>query len=189
MGLGTVGGMGVRLLRPQPAYAESVDPSFKISLAEWSLVKTIRAGKMIHLDFPRVAKRQFGIDCVEFVDQFFADKSKDKIYLNVLLGWLTIGFFSLLVVITRDMGIFIKTWGMADAVFQTEKLKDRMKTIRELKGKTLREKLEPSGFISILLDWPMTLYYLFVSIREKKSFTESTLERQERKLGITPPVK
>lgn len=108
------------------------------------------------------------------------------LFLNVLLGWLTIGFFSLLVVITRDMGIFIKTWGMADAVFQTEKLKDRMKTIRELKGKTLREKLEPSGFISILLDWPMTLYYLFVSIREKKSFTESTLERQERKLGIVP---
>ena len=84
MGLGTVGGMGVRLLRPQPAYAEGVDPSFKISLAEWSLVKTIRAGKMIHLDFPRVAKRQFGIDCVEFVDQFFADKSKDKAYLNEL---------------------------------------------------------------------------------------------------------
>ena len=54
---------------------------FKISLAEWSLNRTLRAGKMTNLDFPRVAKRDFNIDCIEFVDQFFADKAKDKSYL------------------------------------------------------------------------------------------------------------
>src|SRR5688572_29390146 len=57
---------------------------FKISLAEWSLNRTLRAGKMTNLDFARVAKRDFKIDCIEFVDQFFADKAKDKTYLAEL---------------------------------------------------------------------------------------------------------
>ena len=50
--------------------AASAEPLFKISLAEWSLNKTLRARKMTNLDFPRVAKQEFGIDCIEFVDQF-----------------------------------------------------------------------------------------------------------------------
>ncbi|MFO7901825.1 MAG: sugar phosphate isomerase/epimerase, partial [Pirellulaceae bacterium] len=57
---------------------------FDISLAEWSLVRTLRAGAMTNLDFPRVAKQDFGIDCIEFVDQFFADKAKDEAYLREL---------------------------------------------------------------------------------------------------------
>src|SRR6187431_1110380 len=57
---------------------------FEISLAEWSLNKTLKAGKITNLDFPRVAKRDFDIDCIEFVDQFFADKAKDKSYLAEL---------------------------------------------------------------------------------------------------------
>jgi len=57
---------------------------FKISLAEWSMNRTLKAGKMTNLDFPRVAKQEFGIDCIEFVDQFFADKARDTDYLNEL---------------------------------------------------------------------------------------------------------
>jgi L-ribulose-5-phosphate 3-epimerase len=56
---------------------------FRISLAEWSLNKTLRAGKMTNLDFPRTA-RGLDIDCIEFVDQFFADKARDKSYLTEL---------------------------------------------------------------------------------------------------------
>jgi sugar phosphate isomerase/epimerase len=66
------------------AAAASNNEPFKISLAEWSLNKTLRAGTMTNLDFPRVAKREFQIDCIEFVDQFFADKAKDKAYLAEL---------------------------------------------------------------------------------------------------------
>lgn len=60
------------------------DDLFKISLAEWSLNKTLRSGKMTNLDFPRVAKREFDIDCIEFVDQFFRDKAQDESYLQEL---------------------------------------------------------------------------------------------------------
>lgn len=70
-------------LRPAFAVGTEQEP-FLISLAEWSLVQTIRADKMTNLDFPRVARREYGIDCVEFVDQFFADKAKDTAYLSEL---------------------------------------------------------------------------------------------------------
>ncbi len=68
----------------RPAAASSSEDPFSISLAEWSLNRTIRSGKLDNLDFPRVAKERFDIDCVEFVDQFFADKSEDKAYLGEL---------------------------------------------------------------------------------------------------------
>lgn len=57
---------------------------FKISLAEWSLHRSLRAGKLDNLDFPWYAKQKFGIDAVEYVNQFFADKASDKEYLSEL---------------------------------------------------------------------------------------------------------
>lgn len=59
------------------------EPAFKISLAEWSLHKAMRAGKMNNLDFPGYA-RKVGIDGIEYVNQFFKDKPKDEAYLGDL---------------------------------------------------------------------------------------------------------
>lgn len=58
--------------------------TFKISLAEWSFHRMLQKGEMDNLDFPLVAKRDFGIDCVEYVNQFFMDKAKDTKYLAEL---------------------------------------------------------------------------------------------------------
>jgi len=60
------------------------DLFFKISLAEWSLHKSIFGGKLSHLDFPAKAKNDFGISAVEYVNQFFKDKAKDQAYLSDL---------------------------------------------------------------------------------------------------------
>jgi sugar phosphate isomerase/epimerase len=57
---------------------------FKISLAEWSLHKSLFDGKLSHLDFPLKAKNDFGISAVEYVNQFFMDKAKDQTYLSEL---------------------------------------------------------------------------------------------------------
>ena len=54
---------------------------FPISLAEWSLHRTLFAGKLDHLDFARTAKEDYGISAVEYVNQFFKDKAKDQKYL------------------------------------------------------------------------------------------------------------
>lgn len=57
------------------------EPFFKISLAEWSLHKTLFEGTLNHLDFPAKAKNDFGISAVEYVNQFFKDKANDQTYL------------------------------------------------------------------------------------------------------------
>ncbi|SFP05117.1 Sugar phosphate isomerase/epimerase [Chitinophaga sp. YR627] len=54
---------------------------FKISLAEWSFHDALFSGKLNHLDFPAKAKNDFGIEAVEYVNQFFKDKATDKAYL------------------------------------------------------------------------------------------------------------
>lgn len=84
LGAGAAGSAALPGLPFALARAVRRESPFRISLAEWSLNKTIRAGKMTNLDFPRVAKRQFGIDTIEFVDQFFRDKARDKAYLEDL---------------------------------------------------------------------------------------------------------
>jgi len=57
-------------------------PFFKISLAQWSLHKTLFSGNMDNLDFVSKAKNTFGIDAVEYVNQFFKDKAEDQDYLG-----------------------------------------------------------------------------------------------------------
>ena len=56
--------------------------SFNISLAEWSLHRMLNSGQLDHLDFCRVAKKDLGIDAVEYVNQFFFDKAEDISYLK-----------------------------------------------------------------------------------------------------------
>ena len=62
-------------------HADTKEPLYRISLAEWSLHRALFGKKMDHLDFARAAKSDYGIHAVEYVNQFFKDKAKDKSYL------------------------------------------------------------------------------------------------------------
>ena len=42
-----------------------------ISLAQWALVQEIRAGKWKTLDFPGIARNDFGLNGIEFVNSLF----------------------------------------------------------------------------------------------------------------------
>ena len=55
---------------------------FKISVAQWSFHRTIRSGKLDNLDFAKTAKEEFGIDAIEYVNQFFMDKANDEKYIQ-----------------------------------------------------------------------------------------------------------
>ena len=66
------------------AFAPPKKPHFKISLAEWSINKEIKSGKLANLDFAKTAKEQFDIDAIEYVNQLFADKSAGSKYINEL---------------------------------------------------------------------------------------------------------
>jgi len=61
-------------------------PFFEISLAEWSFHRALSAKKMTNLDFPVIAKKQFDITILEYVNQFFKDKANDTAYLSELLN-------------------------------------------------------------------------------------------------------
>jgi L-ribulose-5-phosphate 3-epimerase len=66
---------------PRFAAATRSPEPFRISLAQWSLHRTLRAGAMDHLDFARVARQDFGIEAIEYVNTFFIDRARDHAYL------------------------------------------------------------------------------------------------------------
>lgn len=77
-----------------PLVSLSATPAvdIEISLAEWSFHRTIRAGKLDHLDFAAKAKDDFGISVVEYVNGLFGgtkmtyqEAAKNSPYLKELL--------------------------------------------------------------------------------------------------------
>lgn len=58
------------------------DTFFKISLAQWSLHQSFFDGKLDNLDFAAKARKDFGIEAVEYVNAFFPDKANNHAYLN-----------------------------------------------------------------------------------------------------------
>lgn len=64
--------------------SRGAEPPFSISLAEWSLHRELGAGEIDHLDFPGVARREFGISAVEYVNTFFESGAADQAYLMTL---------------------------------------------------------------------------------------------------------
>lgn len=62
------------------ATSRAVDPTFRISLAQWSLHRTHGSGELPALGFPARA-RKYGFEAVEYVNSFFRDQVRDY-------GWL-----------------------------------------------------------------------------------------------------
>ena len=74
--------VSVPVLTAQQSFAAVKRPLFKISLAEWSLHRALFAKQLDHLDFAKTAKNDYGITAVEYVNQFFKDKTTDRSYLG-----------------------------------------------------------------------------------------------------------
>jgi L-ribulose-5-phosphate 3-epimerase len=68
---------------PRVARAQG-EPLFKISLAQWSLNRMLFGNEISNLDFPVFARREFDIEVVEYVNQFWMDKAEDSAYLAEL---------------------------------------------------------------------------------------------------------
>ncbi|MCP4758146.1 MAG: sugar phosphate isomerase/epimerase [Planctomycetes bacterium] len=60
------------------------DHHWPISLAQWSLHRTLRAGELAAEDFPAFTREQFGISGVEYVNSFFKERSTDDTWLAAL---------------------------------------------------------------------------------------------------------
>jgi L-ribulose-5-phosphate 3-epimerase len=55
-------------------------PSLKISLAQWSIHRALESGKLKAEDFVAIAKNDFGISAVEYVNQFYVDHATDEAF-------------------------------------------------------------------------------------------------------------
>ena len=73
-------GLAAGALTSGAAWAKDVAP-LQISLAQWTINRELRSGKIDNLDFAKVAA-EHGIHAVEYVNQFFMDKAKDANYLG-----------------------------------------------------------------------------------------------------------
>ena len=80
----TAATISLAAIADQPLVA-STKQLFKISLAQWSLHRALRKKELDNLDFARTARFDFGIGAVEYVNQFFNDKAKDRTYLGEML--------------------------------------------------------------------------------------------------------
>lgn len=80
-----LGTMALTMLPGLSGYVSSLEPTpkprFRISLAQWSLHRSLRNKTLDHLDFPRIAAVDFGIYGVEYVNTFFKDKASNSQYL------------------------------------------------------------------------------------------------------------
>ena len=82
-GLGLLGLSTLGFAPATAAYAGTAArraPAFRISLAQWSLHRTLRAGELDHLDFAKYA-RDRGIEGIEYVNSFFREHATDAAYL------------------------------------------------------------------------------------------------------------
>ncbi|MFN7874660.1 MAG: sugar phosphate isomerase/epimerase family protein [Pirellula sp.] len=101
--LSAAAGVGLACSIAKNAWASRVDKPFKISLAQWSLHKPLFAKQIDNLDFAKIAKEKFGIEGIEYVNQFFKDKAKDEAYLSEMKKRaLDVGVTSLLIMIDGE---------------------------------------------------------------------------------------
>jgi sugar phosphate isomerase/epimerase len=77
-------GLAAAAAWPTRAPGQDKQPLFQISLAQWSLHRTLRAGKLDNRDFAKAAKMDYGLDAIEYVNQFWKDKAKDAAYVAEL---------------------------------------------------------------------------------------------------------
>ena len=81
------------------------EPLFKISLAQWTINRELRNGKVDNLDFAKVAS-DHGIMAIEYVNQFFMDRAKDEKYLGEMKKRAAdLGVKSLLIMCDREGNI------------------------------------------------------------------------------------
>jgi L-ribulose-5-phosphate 3-epimerase len=130
---------------PRWAFAgeEKVVP-FKISLAEWSLHRAIREGKLTNLDFARVSKDEFGIDGIEYVSQLWEDKQAGAEYVaKVKKAAADAGVQSVLIMVDAEGAL-----GDADDAARTKAIDNHKKWLeaaKELGCHAIRVNAQSSG--------------------------------------------
>ncbi|WP_437188553.1 sugar phosphate isomerase/epimerase family protein [Planctomicrobium sp. SH668] len=106
--LGLLAGAGTSVpgLFTQAVNAAQPGSLYKISLAQWSLHRAFFGSsdlKLDNLEFAAFTKKEFGIDAVEYVNQFFKEKAEDVDYLTEMRNRAEdVGVTSLLIMVDGE---------------------------------------------------------------------------------------
>ena len=122
--------------------AGRVEPLFKISLAEWSLHRQLGAGQLDHLDFPEAAKRDYGIEAVEYVSTFFKSAGADYVG-ELRRSAVDVGVRSLLIMVDGEGAL-----GDPDEAARRRTVENHYKWVeaaRLLGGHSIRVNAQSSG--------------------------------------------
>lgn len=80
--------------------ADSVDDELKLSLAQWSIHRGLETGIYQPEDFPAIAKNEFGITAVEYVNRFYINHAADtKFWADLRASADALGVQSLLIMV------------------------------------------------------------------------------------------
>ncbi len=69
----TLGSRALSAAHHESSAPASTDPWFDISLAQWSLNKAFWSGARDKMRFAEITKREFGVNAVEYVNQFYLE--------------------------------------------------------------------------------------------------------------------
>ena len=126
-------------------------PSLEISLAEWSLNRGLKGGTIDHLDFPSIARKQFGINVVEYVNgcfgsykRDFKEAGKDMVYLRELLKRSKDADVTNHLIMVDDEG-FLAITEDKERLAAVENHKKWIDAAKYLECKTVRVNLHGSG--------------------------------------------
>ncbi|MBT4529813.1 MAG: TIM barrel protein [Phycisphaerae bacterium] len=98
---------------------------FDISLAQWSLHRALFAGYIQSIDFPIIAKEQFDIQAIEYVNSFFPDRQPKSTFVQQLKTKCnTLGVQSLLIMCDGEGNL-----GDPDAKKRTKAVENHYKWI------------------------------------------------------------
>ena len=83
LSIGTIGGFG---MVPLLANSQKKRDRFDIGIQEYTFHRWIKSGKLDHLDYPALVKKELGIFHVEYWSRPFGEKHTDKKYLGELIN-------------------------------------------------------------------------------------------------------
>ncbi len=92
--------------KPKQSKQESPETevsSLKLSLAEWSIHRALQKGELKAEDFAAIAKNDFGISAVEYVNQFYTAHATDVSFWNMMRAKAdSLGVRSLLIMVDDE---------------------------------------------------------------------------------------
>lgn len=124
--------------------ARAAAPPYRLALGQWSFHRALRSRSLDNLDFAARAKREFGFDGVDYVNQFFQDKASDRGYLAEMRRRAQdAGVVSVLILVDAEGAV-----GDPDAVQRKRAIGNHQRwldAVKALGGRGIRLNAESAG--------------------------------------------